>query len=118
MGPDKGRRMAYNNIERLEFLKLKEKAIDCLLHGAVAHFERKKADTKNDLLSDKVNTEFVIKLFEVAKLEQYEKRVHYNDPRLIIHVLKPVFEGTIWYLKFFIVDPDIIFISVHKSEYP
>lgn len=110
--------MAYNNNERLEFLRLKEKAIDCLLHGAIAHFERKKTNVKNDLLTEKVSTEFVITLFEEAKIEQYERRVHYRDPQLVIHVLKPVFEGTIWYLKFFIVDPNLIFISVHKSEYP
>ena len=98
------------------------KAIECLKAGTVQHEARDSIDEKNLLQTGAVTVEFVIKLLNATKGGEYSAIPHMNDANVNVHICEPeakedgATEKSRWYLKFYFVDPDLMFISVHKSH--
>tara|TARA_Y100000768_G_C23989013_1_gene690861 strand:+ start:425 stop:715 length:291 start_codon:yes stop_codon:yes gene_type:complete len=67
-------------------------------------------DIKNLLLTGEVTVSDVIELINKTKGGQYESSPHHIVESVDVHIFKP--NG--WYVKFYFIDPDVIFISVHR----
>ena len=96
------------------FKEIKKKAIECLLHGQIQHEARTEIDVKNLLKIGDVTVEKVIKLINKTKGFQYTCSPHHLEESVMVHVCKPIKNGIKWYIKFYFIEPDIIFISIHK----
>jgi hypothetical protein len=97
------------------FRDVKRQAIHCLERGYVLHaMDRKGIDVKNLLAMGVVSIAEVADLIRQTKGFQYEKggAVH-GCAEIEMHIMKPVKDGRRWYLKFYFIEPNIIFMSVH-----
>lgn len=97
----------------MELRDVKRQAIHCLSTGAYDHQVRGKIDVKNLFAVGQVDEDLVIELIANTHLEQYHCSPHHQDGSIDVHVLKPLRLGYQWYVKFYFIEPDIIFISVH-----
>jgi hypothetical protein len=97
---------------------VKAKAISCLDNGQVQHETGRSGDIdkKNLLVTAQVTLDDVKDLINSTKGTQHEVSPHHMEKLVEVHTLKPVKKGTKWYIKFYFLEPDIIFISVHLSE--
>lgn len=98
------------------FREVKRQAIDCLKNGYVQHeTTRAKIDVKNLLAMGEISVAEVTELIRQTKGFQYESggAVH-GHRELEMHIMKPVKGGQCWYLKFYFIEPNIIFMSVHQ----
>ncbi|MDH3997512.1 MAG: hypothetical protein OET90_01620 [Desulfuromonadales bacterium] len=95
------------------FKDAKEGALRCLRSGDYAHAVRDEIDVKNLLACGLVTEEDVIALINRTKGNQHEERPHDNDRSVTVHIFKPQHKGVTWYIKFYFVEPGVMFISVH-----
>lgn len=98
--------------------EIKAKAISCLDSGQVQHETERSGeiDKKNLLVTAHVSLNEVKELINSAKGTQHKVSPHHADNLVEVHTLKPVKKETKWYIKFYFLDPNIIFISVHLNE--
>lgn len=100
----------------------RKQAIECLRNGSVEHEARDNIDEKNLLLTGVLTIDQVIKILNCAKGLDYSSTPHKDSKEIEVHIFKPKakLEGesknSNWYIKFYFVDPGIMFISVHKSS--
>lgn len=97
------------------FKEVKAKAIKCLEEGAYAHEARNEIEVKNLFLIGQLSEDEVIELIKCCRGNQYEKSTHHFESKVIVHILKPKLRMKNWYIKFYFVDPNVMFISVHES---
>lgn len=97
----------------MNFRDVKRKAIRCLTEGSYDHQIRGNIDVKNLFATGQVSEEWVIELIAHTAGNQYQCSSHHQDSSIDVHILKPWRQGYCWYVKFFFLEPDIIFISVH-----
>jgi hypothetical protein len=96
--------------------EVRKKALDCLDKGQVLHEARVggKVDSKNLLQIDKITIDEVKELINKTKGGQHTHSPHHLDKSIDVHVMKPVKDKVAWYIKFYFIEPNLIFISVHK----
>lgn len=93
------------------FKAAKHKVIRALRDGNFQHeADRKGVDTKNLLLTGMVSASDICAILEKAQGTDHRMSPHHQAPEITVHVIRR--EG--WYVKFYFIDPDTIFISVHK----
>ncbi|MFT4927083.1 MAG: hypothetical protein ACI8WB_003189, partial [Phenylobacterium sp.] len=97
------------------FNQIKRKAIKCLEEGAYIHEARQDIDVKNLFQCEQLSEETVIELIKKTSGNDYETRPHHQVASVDVHILKPFKDGQKWYIKFYFIDPNVIFISVHES---
>lgn len=93
------------------FKSVKSEVVNCLREGRFQHEFRESIDTKNVLSTGEISVDDVIKLILKTKGFQYECSPHHMVSSIDVHILKP----DNWYIKFYFVEPDVMFISVHKN---
>ena len=96
------------------FNDIKSRIIKCLESGDYDHEARQHIDVKNLLACGQVTEEEVIRLVNKTKGSQYEKSPHHFDRSVMVHILKPIHQGITWYIKFYFIEPEAMFISVHN----
>jgi hypothetical protein len=98
--------------------EVKAKAITCLESGQVQHETERSGDIdkKNLLVTAQVTLDEIKDLINSTKGTQHEVSPHHMESLVEVHTLKPIKKGTKWYIKFYFLEPDLIFISVHLSE--
>lgn len=96
------------------FKEIKHEAIACLKKGAYDHEARTNIDTKNLFSVGEIDEEYVISLIQKTSGDQYSYSPHHQDRSINVHLCRPFKDGTYWYVKFYFIEPDIIFISVHQ----
>jgi hypothetical protein len=96
------------------FNAIKEQAINCILLNNVQHEFRD--SSKNLYANGDISDDEVVKIIQSCHGDCYEKQRHhfYN---LDIHILKPKGKYDGYYVKFYFLEPDVWFISVHLSEF-
>jgi hypothetical protein len=94
-----------------KFKTVKSDVVNCLREGRFQHEFRGSIDTKNVLSTGEISVDDVIKLILKTKGFEYECRPHHMVSGVDVHILKP----DNWYIKFYFVEPDVMFISVHKN---
>lgn len=97
------------------FKEIKRKAIECVKTGAYDHEVRCNIDVKNLFQCGQLTDEYVVSLLKASRGNQYRVSPHHRASAIDVHVFKSSKDGKQWYIKFYFVEPDAMFISVHKS---
>lgn len=95
------------------FKEARKKAILCLIEGYVDHEVRNSIDTKNLLHTGELNNRDVIELLKQTNGTQYQTNQHFWDSSIQVHICKPVVNDICWYIKFYFIEPNVMFMSVH-----
>lgn len=97
----------------LGFKEVKRKAIEKLLEGSILHEQRDLE--KNLLASGKVSVEDVVDIIKTSRGSNYTTSPHHNtNVSVTVHIIKAVGKYDGFYVKFYFIEPDIWFISVHE----
>jgi len=92
------------------FKAVKNSVLNALQSGSYQHESRGDIDAKNLLQLGQVSAADIKTIIHRCKGQHYESRPHHADSSIEVHILKR--DG--WYIKFYFLDPDTIFISVHQ----
>ncbi len=95
------------------FKDVKSKALKCLSNGQVLHEERDNIDIKNLLSSGVISLHDVAQIIGRSRGYDYSSGSHHFDDKITVHVIKTTCFGQSWYIKWYFVEPDSVFISVH-----
>jgi len=96
------------------FKAAKKKVIECLNSGYVLHEERNDIDIKNLLATGAVSIDKVTTIIGRSRGDGYTCSPHHIDKEVDVHIIETTISGINWYIKWYIVEPDSIFISVHN----
>lgn len=97
------------------FIEVKNKVIQCLKNGDYDYEARKDIDLKNVFLVGLLSKEDLIEIIKSSNGTQYESSPHHLDSSIEVHILKPIKNNKKWYIKFYFLEPNVLFISVHES---
>jgi hypothetical protein len=93
------------------FRAAKQKVIKALQDGTYLHETSRSAiDVKNLLSTGMVTADEVCEILKRSNGNDHSSSPHHNDRSVDVHVIK----REDWYIKFYFLEPDTIFISVHK----
>jgi len=92
------------------FKEAKRKVLAALASGSYLHEARNEIDAQNKLATGEVSTSDVAALIKSSTGNDHSRSPHHADPSITVHVISR--KG--WYIKFYFVDPDTWFISVHQ----
>lgn len=88
----------------------KSRVIKDLLEGNFQHEARATIDVKNKLLTGEITAIAVAELVKRSNGTEHSSSPHHFDPTVDVHVIATA--G--WYIKFYFLDPQTMFISVHQ----
>lgn len=89
---------------------VKSRVLADLALGRFLHEVRRDIDVKNELATGDVTADFVRSLIIAARGQDYRATPHHAARDITVHVVTR--NG--WYVKFYFLDPDTMFISVHR----
>jgi hypothetical protein len=92
------------------FKDAKRALLRALKNGTYQHYARNDISAKNKLLTGEISVEAVIRIVGKCSGTNHTMSAHHADQSITVHVLKR--DG--WYIKFYFIDADTWFISVHK----
>lgn len=92
------------------FSTVKQEVIEALLSGDYGHEVRGDIDIKNLLSTGAVTAAAVVDIIKRSRGGDYACTPHHLAAEIDVHVITR--EG--WYIKFYFLDPQTTFISVHK----
>lgn len=95
------------------FKQIKRQVIECLTEGLVSHELRNRIEVKNLLATGQVTLDDVVSIIKKAKGTDYSTSLHHLDSSIEVHVVKVRLSNKNWYIKWYFVEPNAIFISVH-----
>ena len=93
-----------------------------LTAGGVQHETRAMIHEKNLLQVGDLTFKQVVKLINATKGAQYKSMPHHDVPTVEVHVFEPEValkfgeEKCHWHIKCYVIEPDVVFISVHRSH--
>lgn len=96
--------------KKIGFTEAKRRVLTALATGAYLH-ESRKIDAKNKLLLGQVSPEQVAEIVRKSTGKQHQMSPHHADERVTVHTIICLS----WYIKFYFVDPNTVFISVHEE---
>ena len=94
------------------FRTVRHRVIKALRQGTYLHAARGNIEVKNALLTGDISPGALIRIIERCNGTHYESSRHHQIEGIDVHILKR--DG--WYVKFYFVDPETVFISVHRSR--
>ena len=71
-------------------------------------------DIRNLLLTGVVTAAQVADAIGRSSGREYECSPHHVDENIEVHVIKTQYGDSFWYIKWYFVSPNVIFISVHE----
>lgn len=92
------------------FKAAKKAAIEALISGNYQHEARNAIEVKNLLATGEVSAEFVAGILRKSRGTEHSCSPHHAVSRIEVHVIR----SSGWYIKFYFIDPDTFFISVHQ----
>lgn len=95
---------------KMGFKEIKRRLLGSLRDGTYQHEARWGIETKNLLQSGSVSPTRVMEIVSRCGGTHHQSSPHHVAPGIQVHVLRR--DG--WYIKFYFVDPDTVFISVHQ----
>ncbi|GBL04874.1 hypothetical protein [Glaciecola sp. KUL10] len=96
------------------FKKVKEKVIECLRQGNVLHEQRNRIDVKNLLAMGFLSTDDLIHIIARSKGHDYVSSKHHLNSKITVHIIRTQTAGRHWYIKWYFIEPNAVFISVHN----
>ena len=100
----------------MAFSEIKKQVIYCLKNNHISHEQRANIDIKNLLSTGEISLEKTIKILSRCRGNEYSTSKHHSAPSIDVHIVKTRYMSKNWYLKWYFLEPDCIFISVHESE--
>jgi len=97
-----------------KFSDIKHQIIQCLVEGNVLHEARNDIDIKNLLEVGVISIEEVTEILKRSRGNEYESSPHHLDKSIHVHVIKTRHKSEQWYIKWYFIEPDAVFISVHQ----
>ena len=97
------------------FNAVKQRIIKCIEQGTYDHEVRGNIDIKNLFQCGQLSDKYIIELLKTTKGNEYNVSPHHLAPSIDVHVFKPRKNSKTWYIKFYFIEPDAMFISVHES---
>lgn len=79
----------------------------------IRHEARSSANDKNLLASGHVTLAEVAAIINKSRGGDYEESQHHQAPEIVVHVVKCRHDGLAWYVKWYVLEPNVWFISVH-----
>lgn len=98
----------------MRFKEIRTALIYCLKNGLYDHEIRADMQSKNHLFSGNVSAERVIDMALACTGSDYHSSPLHGNSKVVAHILTPKGKFLGWYIKFYYVDPNSIFISVHN----
>lgn len=95
------------------FKQAKARVLDCLVTGHVLHEERDSIDIKNQFATGLVSVKEVAQIIGRSAGCDYYCSPHHFDRDIDVHVIRTTYSGRRWYIKWYFLDPDSVFISFH-----
>jgi hypothetical protein len=95
------------------FKQVKAQVIACLNSGRVRHEQRNEIDVKNLLATGAVTPGEVAAMINRARGGDYRCSPHHFDQRIDVHTVTVGHQGVRWYIKWYFLEPNTVFISVH-----
>ncbi|MBL1140681.1 MAG: hypothetical protein HND53_01475 [Proteobacteria bacterium] len=95
------------------FTDAKRQVINCLNKGQYSHEARGNIDIKNLLATGDVTPEDVATILGRSRGNEYSCSPHDYDSSVDVHIVKTTHQGINWYIKWYFIEPDVVFISVH-----
>ena len=93
------------------FNEIKKKAVDCIKEG---RYKNDKRDLEKNLFANRLLTEEdLLKIINSCNGDCYEVGKHHHMEAIPVHKLKPIGRYDGLYVKFYFLEPNIVFISVH-----
>lgn len=92
------------------FKEAQRRLIDALQQGTFLHEARSQVETKNLLQMGQITPDELVEIARRCRGQHHQRSPHHTVPGVDVHVLRR--DG--WYVKFYFVDPDTVFISVHQ----
>lgn len=89
---------------------VRAKVLRALASGAFLNEVRDGIDVKNLLATGEVTAGEVSRIIARCNGTHHSSSPHHRDASVEVHVLRR--DG--WYIKFYFVEPDTVFISVHR----
>lgn len=96
------------------FKAVKVQVLECLASGNVLHDVRHDIDIKNLLSTGQMSVENVSEIIKRTTGADYECSPHHITKEIEVHIIKKSYQGKDWYIKWYFVEPNSIFISVHN----
>lgn len=97
-----------------KFKEIKHQVIQCLVEGNILHEARNNIDIKNLLKTGVISIEEITEILKRSRGNQYKSSPHQMDQRIDVHVIKTLYKTGQWYIKWYFIEPDAVFISVHQ----
>jgi hypothetical protein len=95
------------------FKSAKKEVINCLNNGLILHEARDDINIKNLLVTGVISNNDVAAMITSARGNEYTSSPHHFDKNIDVHVIKLLKNGQSWYIKWYIAEPNSVFISVH-----
>ena len=99
----------------MKFREIKRQALYCLQQGNYDHEVRRDIDIKNVFASRRVDRYWVMDLIARTAGDNWHCTPHHQQPDIDVHLFRSWKAGQFWYVKFYFLAPDMVFISVHPS---
>lgn len=98
------------------FRDAKKQVISCLKSGNIRYESRNDINIKNLLATGEVTSEQVAAILGKAKGNEHQSSSHHYDVNIEVHIVKTKLLDRNWYIKWYFVDPNSVFISVHETQ--
>lgn len=95
---------------KIGFTEAKRRLIKTLREGPFLHEARNQVATKNLLQMGQITPDDLTEIVKRCSGQHHERSPHHSVTSIDVHILR----RDDWYVKFYFVDPDTIFISVHQ----
>jgi len=96
----------------MSWSEAKRLVLECLKDGRIQHEQRGDIDIKNHLATGQISVSQVEELLRRARGNDHRESKHHLDRSVVVHVVK----RQNWYIKWYFLEPDSVFISVHPEE--
>lgn len=95
---------------RIGFREARKRAIEALRTGNYSIAARNNIDAGNLLATGDVSKDEIIEVLKACTGNDHERRPHHMIRGIDVHIVK----SAGWYIKFYFIDPDTFFLSVHR----
>ena len=89
------------------------KTLACLNTGHILHEERNSINTKNLLSTGGISIDQISNIIGRSRGDNYTCSPHHFDRSIDVHIIKSRLLNKNWYIKWYFLEPNCIFISIH-----
>jgi len=99
---------------RIGFRKARQRLCEALRNPrTIVHEPRTDQAKKNLLANGVVTCAEVLAVARAANGTDYKEDAHDQDASIVVHIIRRAHQGIDWYIKWYCIEPNVTFISVH-----